>query len=132
MTFHADILARTIYGEARGEAIEGKAAVANVILNRVSKGGWWGDTIESVCRHPWQFSCWNENDPNLHKLRRVTTADMTFHECVIIAGLAVVGLLKDNTDGATHYVAAGVNPKWMRELIPCVEIGAHKFFNTVP
>ena len=34
-----DTLARTLFGEARGEATEGKAAVANVILNRASKGG---------------------------------------------------------------------------------------------
>ena len=126
-----DTLARTLFGEARGEATEGKVAVANVILNRVSKGGWWGSNIEDVCRKKWQFSAWNENDPNLHKIKRVTIADLVFHECIIIAHLAAVGLLKDNTEGATHYVAPGVNPKWMRGLTPCVVIGAHRFFNTV-
>ena len=126
-----DTLARTIYGEARGEATEGKVAVANVILTRANKGGWWGSNIEGVCRKKWQFSCWNANDPNLHKLKRVTIEDTVFHECLIVAYLATAGLLKDNTKGATHYVAAGVNPKWMRGLVPCAEIGAHSFFNTV-
>ena len=126
-----DTLARTLFGEARGEAIEGKAAVANVILTRAKKGGWWGGNIEDVCLHPWQFSCWNKSDPNIHKIKRATIADPLFHECLIVAHLAVAGLLKDNTDGATHYVAAGVNPKWMRGLTPCVTIGAHQFFNDV-
>lgn len=59
-----DILARTIYGEARGEPWEGKIAVAWVVRNRAERGGWWGDTIREVCLKPWQFSCWNETDPN--------------------------------------------------------------------
>ena len=41
-----DILARTIYGEARGESEIGKRAVASVILNRYKSGKWFaGDTI---------------------------------------------------------------------------------------
>ena len=85
-----------------------------------------------MCRHKWQFSCWNENDPNLYKLKRATIEDILFHECMIVAHLAATGLLKDNTKGETHYVAAGVSPKWMRGLTPCVKIGAHSFFNDVP
>ena len=47
-----DILARTIYGEARGESISGMEAVASVVLNRVAfakrRGRfWWG---KFVCR----------------------------------------------------------------------------------
>ena len=34
-----DIMARTIYGEARGEEEEGQIAVGNVIKNRVKKKG---------------------------------------------------------------------------------------------
>lgn len=42
-----DILARTIYGEARGESISGMEAVASVVLNRVAFANrrgrfWWG------------------------------------------------------------------------------------------
>ena len=32
-----DIMAKTLYGEARGEGKEGQIAVANVIKNRVKK-----------------------------------------------------------------------------------------------
>lgn len=36
MNRDTDILARTIYGEARGESISGQEAIASVILNRVA------------------------------------------------------------------------------------------------
>ena len=52
-----DVLARTIYGEARGESISGMEAVASVVLNRVAfskrrRRYWWGNTITEVCRKP--------------------------------------------------------------------------------
>ena len=41
-----DILARTIYGEARGEKTAGKKAVACVIMNRYKSKKWFaGKTI---------------------------------------------------------------------------------------
>ena len=56
----ADILARTIWGEARGEGKGGMEAVALVVLNRLDvsnqKGGyWWGNTLLDICRKPYQF-----------------------------------------------------------------------------
>jgi len=71
-----DVLARTIYGEARGETVRGKEAVACVIMNRVRRaqergGYWWGASVEKVCLKPWQFSCWNEHDPNREKIQQV-------------------------------------------------------------
>ncbi len=66
-----DVLARTIWGEARGEGIAGQIAVGWCIRNRVEmdlhndgRPDWWGEGYEGVCRAPWQFSCWNKNDPN--------------------------------------------------------------------
>ena len=131
-----DVLARTIWGEARGEPLEGKAAVANVILNRAKIGGWWGDTIAEVCRFPWQFSCWNEGDPNLEKLKNVTSAQPVFLECWVIAELAMAECLKDQTDGATHYMTVARREKgwprdWGDQKTPCAHIGAHIFFNDV-
>ena len=40
-----DILARTLWGEARGEGLAGQIAVACTIRNRVEDGrakSWWG------------------------------------------------------------------------------------------
>ena len=47
-----DYLIRTIAFEASDEAEEGRAAVAYVILNRMSRG--WGDSIKDVVTQPGQ------------------------------------------------------------------------------
>jgi len=61
---NVEYMARTLWGEARGESEEGQVAVGHVIKNRVEKKTWYGKTIKDVCLKKWQFSCWNENDPN--------------------------------------------------------------------
>ncbi len=129
-----DILARTIWGEARGESLHGKEAVANVILNRVRKAKtsgrfWWGNTIEEVCLKSYQFSCWNENDVNYRKLLAVDHEDPNFAVCLRIARRAVNGLIEDRTGVADHYHAIGINPKWTEGLVPTTEIGNHIFYH---
>jgi spore germination cell wall hydrolase CwlJ-like protein len=132
-----DVLARTLWGEARGEPVRGIEAVAAVVMNRVArakaKGGlyWWGGTVETVCRKPWQFSCWNASDPNAGKLANVTTDDRRFRVCVRIARRAVGGVLDDPTNGATHYHRTGLLPAWARHAEPSAEIGNHLFYANV-
>ena len=130
-----DILARTLWGEARGQPVRGIEAVAAVIVNRVRaaerRGGfWWGDSVVAVCRKPYQFSCWNVNDPNRAKLLAVTPADPMFATCLRVARRAVAGLLPDPTGGATHYHATGLHPDWAAGHCPSAEIGRHVFYNT--
>lgn len=132
----ADVLARTIWGEARAEPIDGMEAVASVVLNRVAvarqKGGyWWGGDIISVCQKPYQFSCWNRTDPNYAKLIAVTTDNIHFMTCLRIARRAVAGALKDNTRGATHYHADYVSPYWAKGQAPRVTIGRHIFYRLI-
>ncbi len=132
-----EVLARTIYGEARGELVRGQEAVAAVVLNRVrrarDRGGryWWGSSIEEVCRKAWQFSAWNPNDPNREKVENVTADNRIFQTCLRVARRAVSGTLKDPTYGATHYHVKGVQPAWSRRRAPCAEIGRHQFYNDV-
>lgn len=132
-----DALARTIFGEARGEPARGKEAVAAVVMNRVRRardaGGtyWWGATIEDVCMRPWQFSCWNPNDPNFDKVQSVTTENSVFQSCLRIARRATAGSLKDPTNGATHYHAKSITPPWSKGRSPSAEIGNHLFYNDV-
>lgn len=128
-----DILARTLWGEARGESLQGQEAVANVIMNRLAlarKRGtfWWGNTIESICRKPYQFSCWNSNDPNYPKIMQVTLADPVFAQCQRIARRAIRGLLADHTFGADHYHALSVSPSWARSDAITATIGNHVFY----
>ena len=136
MNGDTDILARTIYGEARGESISGQEAIASVILNRVAfakrRGRyWWGNTIAGVCLAPWQFSCWNENDLNRKIIERADDADIGFCICKRIALRAASGLLEDRTSGATHYHTRSLRPKWSVGKIPCAEIGSHIFYNDI-
>lgn len=50
------LLARLVYGEARGEPYEGQVAVAAVVLNRMKTAG-FPNTMEGVIFQKLQFSC---------------------------------------------------------------------------
>ena len=131
MDQETEIFAKTIYGEARGEGLPGMEAVANVIMNRVKKPSWWGKTVREVCLKPFQFSCWNPNDPNRVKLTEDLSADPIFQVCCRIAKRALCGLLPDKTKGSTHYHALSINPKWASALAPNVQIGQHLFYTCI-
>jgi N-acetylmuramoyl-L-alanine amidase len=73
-----DILARTIWAEARNQGRVGMEAVATVILHRAKHPRWWGKDVVSCCQKPRQFSCWNPGDPNRLKMLRVTEQDPAF------------------------------------------------------
>lgn len=51
-----EIVAKTIYGEARDFGVLDRLAVGAVIRERVLRPGWWGSTWEEVCM---QFGCWS-------------------------------------------------------------------------
>ncbi len=123
-----DVLARTIWGEARGEGSVGMQAVACVAMNRVRIGGWWGETAVQVCQKPYQFSCWNKDDANYGRVLSVDSTDIHFVIAQRIAARAVLGVLDDPTKGATHYHAAGVSPYWAKGEKPVAVIGRHVFY----
>jgi spore germination cell wall hydrolase CwlJ-like protein len=131
-----DVLARTIWGEARGEGKEGMEAVSSVILNRVEvakrlDGYWWGNTIIQVCQKPYQFSCWNKLDPNFKKLISVDEDDMHFATALRVARRAMLGFIKDRTYGATHYHTIAIMPDWAKGQKPTTRIGHHVFYSLV-
>lgn len=130
--FTLDVLARTLWGEARGEGADGMRGVACVILNRAGRPGWWGRSIAEVCLKPWQFSCWLESDPNRAKLLAVTVQDRSFRLAQEIARAALAGDLPDYSLGATHYHAVDIAPSWAAGRTPCVVIGRHAFYNDIP
>jgi N-acetylmuramoyl-L-alanine amidase len=127
-----DILARTIRGEADNQGPEGKKAVANVVMNRVANPGWWGTDVKSVCLHPFQFSCWNQNDPNRARIEAFDESDPLFVDALDIARKAISGELPDITQRATCYQVIGTNAPWSIGHTPCVTIGQHEFFNDIP
>lgn len=122
-----DYMARTIYGEARGEGSKGMQAVANVIMNRVNAGSWYGASIKDVCLKPYQFSCWNNDDPNRQIIMNATPAQLATARA--IAEKVVNGNLPDITGGATHYHATSIAaPYWTASMRKTATIGHHIFY----
>ena len=137
-----DILARTIWGEARGEGRAGQVAVGWAIRNRVDmdlhndgRPDWWGEGYSGVCRAKWQFSCWNANDPNFPYLvnqKLIPSGQyMLARECAVAV---VTGAQPDPTGGATHYYATTMAkpPAWAAKAKQTCKIGRHLFFKDVP
>ncbi|WP_010297196.1 cell wall hydrolase [Candidatus Odyssella thessalonicensis] len=130
------ILARTIYGEARGEyyrvdgGLASLIAVGNVVNNRYKQQSWYGKTIAEVCQKPYQFSCWNPNDPN-QKLITTTIMDPLFDICLDVADRIIKDEWPDLTRGCDHYHAASMAtfPTWSLSSKPQLKIGQHIFYN---
>lgn len=126
-----EIVARTLWGEARGEGYTGQQAVCNVIFNRSKKPSWWGINPRTVCLHPCQFSCWNHSDPNRSKIMEVADTDAMLAQCLGIARLAFSGTLDDITSSADSYKVVGTYAAWAIGLIPTATIGKQEFYKTV-
>lgn len=130
MTDVTDTLARTLWGEARGEGYVGMAAVAAVVLHRAAHPGWWGHDVAGCCTAPYQFSCWLADDPNRAKLLGVDRTDPQFAQAQEIATRMIGGTMGgDPVNGADSYYAAGSpEPAWARGREPCAVIGHHRFY----
>ena len=139
-----DVLARTVWGEARGEGYAGMQAVANVIMNRYkaaqanfSIGRRWGYSVAEICKKPYQFSVWNISDPSYARINNVTLADAEFRTALEISRLALNGALPDITGGADHSlnidvtrkIRGGSLPSWVNLERKTASLGQHTFMN---
>lgn len=125
-----EILARTIYGEAKANDIEDATAIACVILNRVNYRNWPGN-VADVCLQPLQFSVWNESDAGRPRMLRAQRGDSWFDQCWTVAEKALAGALIDKTRAATHYHTRAVKPRWSKGKLPCYETPGHLYFNNI-
>ncbi len=127
-----DTLARTLYGEAKANDAADALAIACVIRNRVVHTQ-WPDTYEGVCQQPWQFSCWNANDPNRARILAAVPGDKWFDGCVEIARKVIQNKPSDPTGRATHYYAKAMKrgPTWAKGKTPCYDTAGHFFFNDI-
>jgi N-acetylmuramoyl-L-alanine amidase len=125
-----DLLARCIWGEARGESIRGKLAVAHVVLNRVKAKSYYGCSIKDVVLRVAQFSCFNENDPNLLRILNLDSNNPDLAYCRAVADTALLADSPDPTGGATHYHAAQIKPSWVSspQMKFLCQIGNHLFY----
>lgn len=133
----------TLFGEARGEPIEGIVAVANVIKNRAYSAQ---KTYKDVCLAPKQFSCWNSDDPNYPKITKLLADaesgqafnDPFIRQCLAVAKAVYEGDFRDNVKGSKNYVTLGryqianarKDPKidgWITKMKPVATYGNHIF-----
>lgn len=110
-----ELMAKAVYGEARGESTLGQIAVAAVILNRLDSPE-FPNTITEVIYEPWAFTCVNDGQINL-------TPNTQAYQAV---KEALTGY--DPTMGSTYYwnpLTATSPWIWSRAVV--VQIGSHLF-----
>ncbi|MFA5158717.1 MAG: cell wall hydrolase [Patescibacteria group bacterium] len=133
------LMALTIYGEARGESKDGKIAVGSVILERVDHRKWDGDTIQEVCLMPYQFSCYLPADPNYPALKLIAqdwenklrnSPDLA--SCFWVAHGLIEGQIPREKEIAanhvTQYKVIGCRANWEKSMQKITVIGHHEFY----
>lgn len=128
-------LALNDYWEARGESLEGRVAVARVVLNRVADGRYPGTVCAVVHQHlvpeqprACQFSWTCDGRPD-------TPSDDTAWRRSVLLAAAVLqdeSAIDDPTGGALWYHAASVQPAWIAQLVEATVIGSHTFYRDPP
>lgn len=136
------LLRGLIMGEAEGEGLAGKCAVADVVVNRVmlaeaKRVTWWGRTLHEVALKPHQFSCfyadWKGRKRAIYAgarredLPACADADKAArHALARLAGDPTQG---DRSFGATHYFNPKiVLPTWAHGMTKLVTVGGHDFY----
>lgn len=133
-------LAATMWGEARGDGVEGMRAVGHVILNRVNsdRDARYGSTLSEVMFRDRQFSVWNLGDPNRdHMLRLIEgwqpqgrDGEMWLIAQTLAADI-LQGRSQDPTGGALYYHTLEVDPEWNDNPEGEVILASHIFYRDV-
>jgi cell wall hydrolase len=121
-------LAEAVYFEARGEAVRGQIAVAQVILNRAFSGK-YPDTVCGVVyqnkhRHlacQFTFAC--DGHPDV-----IREPDMWERAQKIAKAMLDGQLWLPEVDRSTHYHAYWVRPSWVSEMKRNWKYGVHTFY----
>ena len=121
------IVAMTIWGEARGEGKAGMYAVACVISQRAINRG---VTPAEVCLQRKQFSCWvNQFSSNQTPVstfeRKLKTKEGVY---AMLLAKNIKGLHRKFVKYADHYVTLKTQVYWINGHRPVIVIGNHKFF----
>ena len=121
-------LAEAVYFEARGEAVRGQIAVAQVVMNRAFSGYYpttvCGVVFQSKYRHSvcqFTFAC----EVNTENIRE---PDM-WERAKKIATAMLDGLIwLPEVGKSTHYHAYYVRPSWVSEMKRMYKFGVHTFY----
>lgn len=124
---HRAFLALLVWREARGEPIEGKLGVANVVRNRVDSAA-LPDTWEKTMSHKWSFSSFTAPG-DLNLVLWPDDDDPTWRDSMEVAERVYDMGGCDNTFGSTLYCNLDVvKPSWLPYVTFMVKIGKHSFF----
>lgn len=125
-------LSEAIYFEARGEAEEGQAAVAQVVLNRVKSGLYPASVCGVVYQNRHRFKACQFSFACEGRSLRITDSG-SWDSAVRIAKNVTEGTTYLSDVGAsTHYHADYVKPHWSRRLKKMDVIGRHIFYKLRP
>jgi spore germination cell wall hydrolase CwlJ-like protein len=121
-------LAEAVYFEARGEAVRGQIAVAQVVMNRVFSGYYpttvCGVVYQNANRHlacQFTFAC--------DGIRDVVTEPDMWDRARRIAKATLDGRLwLPEVGKSTHYHAYWVHPSWVHEMKKMYRTGVHTFY----
>jgi spore germination cell wall hydrolase CwlJ-like protein len=121
-------LANAVYFEARGEAVRGQIAVAQVVMNRVFSGYYpatpCGVVYQNAHRHlscQFTFAC--------DGIRDVVKEPDMWDRARKIAKETLDGRLwLPEVAKSTHYHAYWVHPSWVREMKKTYKFGVHSFY----
>jgi hypothetical protein len=121
-------LAEAVYFEARGEAVRGQIAVAQVVMNRAFSGFYpntvCGVVYQNKHRHfacQFTFACDNVADV-------VREPDMWDRARKIARAMLDGQLWLPEVDKSTHYHAYWVRPSWVHEMKKTYKFGVHTFY----
>ena len=121
----ANIIARTLYAEARNDGLEkGYKPVASVIYNRAK-----GDpaAFAAVCKKKLQFSCWNkmtdaEWDPAKCEIKIPKTVkgnaknEKLWKQAMEVAADMLAGAFKPITTANSYYNPDKAAPSWGKKM----------------
>jgi len=121
-------LAEAVYFEARGEAVRGQIAVAQVVMNRTFSGFYpntvCGVVYQNKHRHlacQFTFAC--DNNPDV-----IREPDMWDRAKKISKAMLDGQIWLPEVGKSTHYHAYYVHPSWVSEMKQMYKFGVHTFY----
>lgn len=116
-------LSQAVHGEAAAESMEGKIAVAHVIINRTKSNSFPSNSLCGVIQQKGQFKFrprWiNEHKP----------AERKQMEDSIKASIIAIDSPNDPTHGSLYFVnPLWADQSWLRGFKRTVKIGGHVFY----
>lgn len=131
----AQLVAMTIYGEARNQTLYGQILVGFVIMNRWKKPCWWGKNLREVLFKPEQFDCWKPGNVNLRKITQAMEkciqgdCNKYIDQALWLADGILTGRIIDTSEDVNHYYKLGSPmPFWARGKEPNIIEDDHAFF----